>query len=248
MSQPARHAARVSALAEIMTDTTGAMLGRWREHVGGGEPLDVAAEFMMLSLRIAGLALMGIDLGGEAGRIAPAVTVALEYVEHRLSHLLTLPPAVPTARSLRFRRAMRTLDAVVYDVIARRRRSHERDTGDLLSMLLLARDEATGRGLSDRELRDQVFTFLVAGYETTAVALAWAVYLLDQNPEADRRLRDEVAEVLNGRTPTAANFPGSTIPGAFLKRHSGSTRRCTLSPATPDATTRSAATASRRGR
>ncbi len=206
MSQPAFHSPRVTALSGIMTDTTGAMLGRWREHVGG-DPLDIAAEFMTLTLRIAGLALMGIDLGGEAGRIGPAVTVAWEYVEHRLSHLLTLPPAVPTARNLRFRRAMRTLNAVVYDVIARRRRSPEHDTGDLLSMLLSARDEATGLGLSDRELRDQVFTFLVAGYETTAVALAWAVYLLDQNPEADRRLRDEVAEVLNGRPPTATDFP-----------------------------------------
>ncbi len=207
MSQPAFHSARVIALCGIMTDATGSMLGRWREHAGHGGPLDVAAEFMTLTLRIAGRALMGIDLDGEAGRFAPAVTVALECIEHRLANLLCLPLAVPTPRNLRFGRAMRTLDAVVNDVIGRRRELPGRDTGDLLSMLLSARDEATNLGLSDRELRDQVFTFLVAGYETTAVALAWTVYLLDRNPEADRRLRDEVAEVLGGRAPTAADVP-----------------------------------------
>jgi cytochrome P450 len=208
MAQPAFHSQRVEAQAGVMTDAAGAMLRRWREHArAGGGPLDVAAEFMALTLRIAGRALMGIDLGGEAGRVAPAVTVALEYVEHRLGHLLAPPPAVPTPRNLRFRRAMRTLDSVVYDVIARRRQRPGSDTGDLLSMLLAARDESTGAGLSDRELRDQVFTFLVAGYETTAVALAWTVYLLGQHPEAEVRLRAEVADVLDGRTPAADDLP-----------------------------------------
>jgi len=68
-------------------------------------------------------------------------------------------------------------------------------------MLLATRDDETGEGLTDRELRDQVITFIGAGHETTAVALAWTVYLLSRHPEADRRLRAEVADVLSGRTP-----------------------------------------------
>ncbi len=208
MSQPAFHAERVAAQAGMMTAMTDAMLGRWREHASrGGGPLDVAEEFMGLTLRIAGLALMGIDLEGQAPRVAPAVTTALEYVEHRLNHRLYPHPVVPTPRNLRFRRAMRTLDGVVYEIIAARRREPRRDTGDLLSMLLAARDEATGEGLSDRELRDQVFTFLIAGYETTAVALAWTTFVLSGHSEADRRLREEVAGVLGGRTPTVDDLP-----------------------------------------
>src|SRR5262245_57724360 len=105
---------------------------------------------------------MGIDLEGQAARVVPAVTTALEYVEHRLNHRLYPHPVVPTPRNLRFRRAMRTLDRVVYEIIAVRRQPG-RDTGDLLSLLLAARDETTGGRLSDRELRDQVFMFLVAG-------------------------------------------------------------------------------------
>ncbi len=74
-------------------------------------------------------------------------------------------------------------------------------------MLLAVRDEETGEGLTDRELRDQILTFIGAGHETTAVALAWTIYLLCRHPEADDRLRAEVAEVLGGRTPTAADLP-----------------------------------------
>jgi cytochrome P450 len=85
MSQPAFHAQRVAAQAGMMTAMTAAMLGRWRTHAGsGGGPLDVADEFMGLTLRIAGRALKGIDLDGQSARVAPAVTTALEHVEHRL--------------------------------------------------------------------------------------------------------------------------------------------------------------------
>jgi cytochrome P450 len=208
MSQPSFHAQRVAAQAGMMTATTAAMLDRWRAHASGGRgPLDVADEFMGLTLRIAGRALMGIDLEGQAARVAPAVTTALEYVEHRLNHRLYPHPVVPTPRNLRFRRAMRTLDGLVYEIIATRRREPGRDTGDLLSMLLSARDETTGEGLTDRELRDQVFTFLIAGYETTAVALAWTAFVLSGYAEVDRRLREEVSGLLGGRAPTVDDLP-----------------------------------------
>jgi cytochrome P450 len=208
MSQPAFDAPRVAAQAAMMTAMTAAMLGRWCAHArGGGGPLDVADEFMGLTLQIAGRALMGIDLKGQAARVAPAVTTALEYVEHRLNHRLYPHPVVPTPRNLRFRRAMSTLDGLVYEIIAARRREAGRDTGDLLSMLLAARDETTGAGLTDRELRDQVFTFLIAGYETTAVALAWTAFALSGHAEADHRLREEVAGVLGGRAPTVDDLP-----------------------------------------
>jgi cytochrome P450 len=209
MVQPAFHHQRVAALAGVMTEATGAMLGRWRDHASqrGGEPLDVAAELIALTLRVVGRALLGVDLGGEADRLGPAITTALEYADHRVNDLLLLPTAVPTPRNLRFRRARRTLDTLVFDILARRRRAGEDGTHDLLSMLLAARDEETGEGLTDRELRDQLLTFIGAGHETTAVALAWTLYLLDRHPEADARVRAEVAEALDGRTPTAADLP-----------------------------------------
>ena len=207
LAQPAFHHQRIAALAELMTGAIGAMLGRWREQARGGEPLDVAAEFAGLTLRIVGQALLSIDLAGEADRIGRAVTTALEFLERRVNDLLIIPAAVPTPRNLRARRALRTFDALIYDTIAGRRREPDRDAGDLLSRLLSARDEETGEGLTDLELRDQVLTFIGAGHETTAVALAWTMYLLDRHPEAQARLRAEVEDVLGDRTPTAEDLP-----------------------------------------
>jgi cytochrome P450 len=207
MAQPAFHHQRVAALAELMTGAIDAMRRRWQEHARSGEPLDVAAEFAGLTLRIVGRALLSIDLGGEADRIGAAVTTSLEFLERRINDLLPLPVIVPTLRNLRARRALRTLDTLIAGILAGRRREPDRDTGDLLSMLLAVRDEETGEGLSDRELRDQVITFIGAGHETTAVALAWTVYLLSRHPEADERVRAEVADVLGGRVPTADDLP-----------------------------------------
>ena len=207
MTQPAFHHQRIAMLAGAMTDATEVMLGRWREFARRGEPLDVAAEFIGLTLRIVGRTLLSIDFGGETDRIGAAVAESLRFLDHRLNNLLSLPLGFPTRRNLRARRAIRLLDDVVFGLIAERRRDPGRDAGDLLAMLLATRDQETGEGLSDRELRDQLITFIGAGHETTAVALAWTAYLISQHPEADRRLRAEAAEVLDGRAPTAADLP-----------------------------------------
>jgi cytochrome P450 len=97
---------------------------------------------------------------------------------------------------------------LIAEILARRRSvSHDGQVPDLLAILLDVRDDETGAGLSDRELRDQVVTFLVAGYETTAIGLTWALYLLSLHPEARERVREEVESVLGDRTPTAADLP-----------------------------------------
>jgi cytochrome P450 len=207
MAQPAFHPHRVAALAGAMADAIGAMLGRWQEHARTGAPLDIAAEFARLTLRIAGHALLGLDLAGEAERIGAAVTTALEYLERRINHLVALPPGVPTPGNIRARRALQTFATVIEEILAGRRRESWRDTGDLLAMLLAVRDEETGAGLTDRDLRDQVITFIGAGHETTAVALAWTIYLLSRHPEVETRLRSEVGEVLDGRRPSADDLP-----------------------------------------
>ena len=96
---------------------------------------------------------------------------------------------------------------MIAEILAGRRAGPASDAGDLLAMLLAVRDEETGEGLTDGELRDQIITFIGAGHETTAVALAWTVFLLCRHPEAADRLRAEVADALGVRTPTADDLP-----------------------------------------
>jgi cytochrome P450 len=95
---------------------------------------------------------------------------------------------------------------VVLQSIAERRRDGA-DRGDLLSMLLATRDEETGEGMTDRQLRDEVMTLMLAGHETTAMTLSWTLYLLSLHPAARRALQDEVDRVLAGRPPGTDDLP-----------------------------------------
>ena len=141
--------------------------------------------------------------------ISRAITTLLNDVTFRFAFPFYPPLRVPTPRNRRFLAARATLDSVVYRIIAeRRRRAAEHD--DLLTLLMEARDEESGEAMSDRQLRDEVITLLVAGHETTANALTWASYLLSTHVAVARRLRAEVDEALRGRIPTAADLPNLT--------------------------------------
>ena len=121
----------------------------------------------------------------------------------------------PTPTTLRFRRAVRRLDEVIYGIMDERR-SSGKDTGDLLSMLLHAQDEE-GNRMSDEQLRDEVITLLLAGHETNALALSWAWYLLSRHPEVEARLLEELREVLGDRAPTVDDVPRLRYAGMVIR-------------------------------
>src|SRR5215204_2457939 len=206
LAQPAFHRRRVAAFGELMTDATLAMLERWRPSVAQGLPLDVATEFMHLTLEIATRALFSTSVERDLVKIGRAIAMLLNEVTFRFTFPFYPPLKVPTPRNRRVLAARVTLDSVIYQIIAeRRRRPGEHD--DLLALLMEARDEKTGEGMSDRQLRDEVITLFVAGHETTANALTWASYLLSTHVAVARELRTEVDEALQGRIPTAADLP-----------------------------------------
>src|SRR5258707_3735020 len=141
----------------------------------------------------------------ETSTVGPAVTTVLELFGDYVFR--PFPPlGIPTPRNRRMQLAIRALDQMVYRMIAERRML-QTDTGDLLSMLLLAEDEETGQGMNDRQVRDEILTLLLAGHETTANTLTWTWYLLSEYPEVERRLHAELNEVLGGRVPTVEDLP-----------------------------------------
>jgi cytochrome P450 len=119
--------------------------------------------------------------------------------------VVPVPDWFPSPTNLRFRRTLKQLNAIIYRMIAQRR-SQPQERGDLLSILLHARDENDGAGMSDEQLRDEAMTIFLAGHETTANALSWTWYLLTQNPAEENKLLDELTAVLNGRPPTVADL------------------------------------------
>ena len=207
--QPAFHRENIVRFASQMTAATGTMLERWSHHVPEGDPLDIASEMMRLTYTIVGRTLFSADVGADAEAIERAMRVILPHTFERLGNVLDFPDWFPTPENLRFRGALRSIDSVVYRIIDQHRHELVDGTadGDLLTMLLRVRDEETGEGLNDRQLRNETITFLLAGHETTANALTWTFYLLSEHPAAEQQLRDELSDVLGGRAPTLEDLP-----------------------------------------
>lgn len=211
LAQSAFHRKRLAALAVLMARSAELTVQRWAERqVQEPAPvIDVLGEMTRLTLGIASQALFSIDYSDDADRVGPAVRIAFEYLNYQMNSPFALPVRIPTQRNRRFLNARRTLDKLVYDLIRERKHTSEH-RGDLLSMLMDARDEETGEGMSDTQLRNEVLTLLIAGHETTSAALAWTWYLLALHPGAESRLHAELTSVVGGRTPTAADL--STLP------------------------------------
>ncbi len=203
MAQPAFHRDRVAALAATMA----AYAGRTGDGWSAGREMDIGREMNRLTLAIAGDTLFGADVEGEAEEVARALDAALGMFDRLTNPLGILLDRLPLPGTIRLRRARAALDATIYRIIERRRASAE-DRGDLLSLLLAARDdEGDGGRMTDAQLRDEALTLFLAGHETTANALAWAWHLLAAHPEAEARLHAEVDAVVGDRLPTAEDYP-----------------------------------------
>ena len=174
--------------------------------VAHGQTLDVVAEMARLALNVVTRALFGTQVDDEAAEIGAAVTsLNRDFMEHgfAIQGLISLLTGRPTRH---IRPAVTTLNRIVHQIIATRRRDPE-GHDDLLSMLLAARDEDSGESMTDQQLRNEVLTLFTAGQETTSNALAWTWYLLSTNPAVAQKLRDELTEILGGRAPTMEDIP-----------------------------------------
>jgi cytochrome P450 len=201
LAQPAFHRKIINAYGEVMTNFAERSLESWR----AGQTVDVHEEMTRLTLEIVAKCLFDADVGVEAKDVGRAMKVALEDFSSQ-RRLIRIPKNIPTPHNLRFERAARRLDAIVNAIIKERRKSHEEDRGDLLSMLILAEDES-GERMTDKQLRDEVMTLFLAGHETTANTLAWTFHLLSSYAAAEAKLAEELERVLGGRTPTMADLP-----------------------------------------
>lgn len=208
--QPAFHRKRIQAYGDTIVAATRDMLTRWSTAAATGEALDVDAEMMRVTLEIVGKTLFDLDLKTEAPELTTGVLEMLDYVVYRASNPLAPPVSWPTRRNRRYRAAMSRLNGIIYRMIAARRTAGE-DRGDVLSMLLEARDEETGAAMSDAQVRDEIATLIIAGHETVASALTWAWYLLAGNPAVRAALEDELDRVLPGRDPTVADLPALAL-------------------------------------
>ena len=171
---------RVSRYAAVMTEQTLAAQAQWRD----GQRVNMAQEMMRLTLGIVGRALFDVDLLDQADSLGADITTVQESADIRMK---LMPIKLPYRKEERL--ALERLNATMFGMIAERRKTGE-DHGDLMSMLMMSKDEETGEHLNDQQVRDESMTLFLAGHETTAQAMAWSCYLLSKNPQYFERLRN----------------------------------------------------------
>ncbi len=200
--QPAFHRHNLVNFADLMTTSTERTLGNLATHADQGISIDIADEMMKLTLDIVTRTLFGYEIGPQAAAVGEAVNTLIEI-------------AKPSRR--RFQETLGELNKIVFGIIDQRRQQPNETQQDLLDMLLLARYEETGEGMSDQQVRDEVMSLFIAGHETTASTLSWLWYLLAQHPNIVAKIEAELARVLNGRSPTPADFPQLTYTKQVIK-------------------------------
>jgi len=199
IAQPAFHRQRIAALAGVMAEAAREAAAQWTAMAQAGQPVDVDEEMMRLTRTVVLRTLLGADLGPFSDTVDEAWRILNEHIGESFWSL-GLMDWWPSAKKRRFQAARAVLRGAVDHVIAARRRRPS-ESADLLSMLMSARDEDTGEAMTDEQLRVEVTTFLLAGQETTSLALTWIWYLLSQHPAAQRRLEDEIDTALGDRPP-----------------------------------------------
>jgi cytochrome P450 len=190
--QPAFHRRRIARYAEVMQRLATARAESW--HAGHSVAADV--EMMELAMAIVGKTLFSTDLDQDAvDEVVRSLPILLDGVRKRVLAPSDLLERLPTPDNRRFNAAIRRIHDVVDRVIADYRRTGL-DRGDLASMMLMARDEETGEGLSDEQVRDEVLTMLAAGTQTTATTMAWALHIMSTRDDIQDRAYAEIRAVL----------------------------------------------------
>lgn len=217
LTQPAFHMDNLRRMVPMMARCVEDMLRDWELRSRDDAVLDLHSEIMHLTQRIVGFTLFGMDLSDREAASSKAVTESLEIAGQRMNRgAMALPLSVPTPANLRFRRALRTLDEIVYAIIGHARKAGSEAQPTLLRLLMDARDDGTGDGMSDRQLRDEIVTQYVAGHETTALLLTWTFWLLGQHPDVYTKVCDEIAGLGLTGAPTIEDLDRLTYTRMVL--------------------------------
>jgi len=198
---PAFDPRAIIGYAPIMTDVTESLLAKW-DALPDASEADVAAAMMHVTLHIISRAMFSSDSDEIVDVVESGVNRYQTTVRPSLLDLLHVPEWLTRLLAPKHTAGIfDEFDRSVDRLLAERGRKPDAEPKDLLARLIAARDSETGRGMTAKEVRDQVVTIFLAGHETTSQALSWTWYLLSKHPAAEAKLHEELARVLDGRAP-----------------------------------------------
>ncbi len=216
MVVPAFQREKIEAMVPHLVAGADAMLERWDQQHAGGDFFAVMPETSKLALDVVCRAMFGSDVREQADDFHRRAAFGASYAQYLFDHLVPLPLWVPTARNRRMRESLGWVSRFVHGMIDAHRQMDPLPD-DLLGLLLGVRDEETGAALSDRELYNELMTFVNAGHETTAVTLTWALYEIGRDAALRGRLEGEVDAALGARAPGLAELAKLDLLGRTLR-------------------------------
>lgn len=199
--QPAFKRSHIINYGQDMIDITSDYIDAWKD----GEERIITQDMMSIALGIISKTMFSMDFKEGYDVLGGPIESAMRIAVKRMRTLLRLPLWVPTKSNREYKKAVRTLDDVIYAIIGKRREDLEKPE-DMLGILLDAKDDDDGLGMTDRQVRDELMTIFLAGHETTANALSWTLFLLSQHPEIENKLFEEINTVIGNRPPSPGDF------------------------------------------
>lgn len=201
MIQPSFKKTHIDRYAQDMIDTTNSFISKWES----GKEKTITNDMMDIALGIITKTMFSMDFEEGTDAIGEPMDTVMKLGIKRMRSIVQIPLWVPTKTNRKLKRAVHSLDQVLYNMIEKRR-NDPHTHADLLGVLIEAKDDESGAGMSDRQLRDELMTVFLAGHETTANLLSWTLYLLSQNPEAEERLFDEIINVTEEEAVAPEHF------------------------------------------
>jgi cytochrome P450 len=208
---PALHVKRIANYADTMVDFTTKQMTQWAD----GKQISVVNEMNAITMQIIAKTMFNAEVQQDITNLQSALGKVQDFMLDNQTALIKLPGWMPTLPRYRADTANNTLNEFIYRTINDWKKVGE-DKGDLLSMLLLARDE-DGNPMSDQQARDEALTLFLAGFETTANTLNWTWYLLAKHPLIAKKLHAELDSVLQGRTPTLEDLKNLSYTANVIK-------------------------------
>ncbi|WP_044173339.1 cytochrome P450 [Flectobacillus major] len=208
LAQPAFYKQRLALLVDTISDETNLLIKNWQGQLAesnGKKTVQIPKEMMATTLKIVTKALFGTDIDPEKiEQISFDIDELNELASIQMRTPIRLPLWIPSRFNQRFKTSSSRVHAVIQEIISTRRNILENNPNaefdDLMQMLITAKDEETGEQMSDQQLKDEIITLFLAGHETTAMAMSWALYLLAQHPAVVQKMRNEIKEVLGDST------------------------------------------------
>jgi cytochrome P450 len=215
--QPSFRPDAMGRMVPAVCRAVGMLFEVWDAAIAPRRPFSAGREMQRLTLLAMGQMLFSVDIPAHDGmRLGATLRESLLFLRKRNLSLVQLPLYVPVANNRNLLRCKKILDEFLGGFITARLGHPQEDLPDMLNALIAARDPETGDALSPEELVDQTKSLLLAGYETTGVALCWALYLIARHPQVARRLQEEVDSVLQGRPPAWDDLPKLTYTAQVI--------------------------------